>query len=205
MNQFQDLLKNKKLLIFDFDGTIANTSIFHEQAFKEVLINYNINFFYQDIAGLSSADAFQKIFLENNILISNKELSDLVRQKQYIARNLISNYLEPSEGLSDFLIWAVNSFKICIVSSGSSLSIMNALQKIKLEKFFNKIICAEDVQNTKPDPEGFIKALETFSISPEEAIIFEDSDSGFKAADRAGVIYLDVNSFSWTDLYTKNL
>ncbi len=205
MNQFQDLLKNKKLLIFDFDGTIAKTSIFHEQAFKEALINYNINFFYQDIAGLSSADAFQKIFHENNILISNKALSDLVKQKQYIARNLISNYLEPSEGLSDFLIWAVNSFKICIVSSGSSSSIMNALQKIKLENFFDKIICAEDVQNTKPDPEGFIKALETFSISPEEAIIFEDSDSGFKAADRAGVIYLDVNSFSWSDLYTKNI
>lgn len=205
MNKLQDLLKNKKLLIFDFDGTIANTSIFHEQAFKEVLINYNINFFYKDIAGLSSADAFQKIFHDNNILISNKALSDLVRQKQHIARNLISKHLEPSEGLSDFLIWAVNSFKICIVSSGSSSSIMNALQKIKLEKFFDKIICAEDVQNTKPHPEGFIKALETFSINSEEAIIFEDSNSGFQAADEAGIIYLDVNLFSWSDLYTKKI
>ena len=61
------------------------------------------------------------------------------------------------------------------------------------------------MQNTKPDPEGFIKALETFSIDPENAIVFEDSDSGFKAADRAGIIYVDVNSFSWTDLYTNNI
>ena len=205
MNKFQNLLKNKKLLIFDFDGTIANTSIFHEQAFKEVLINYNINFFYRDIAGLSSEDAFQKIFHENDIFITNKALSDLVRQKQHIARKLISKHLEPSEGLYDFLIWAEDLFKICIVSSGSSSSIINALQKIKLENFFDKIICAEDVENTKPNPEGFIKALETFSINPEEAIIFEDSDSGFEAADGAGIIYLDVNLFSWSDLYTNNI
>ena len=205
MNKFQDLLKNKKLLIFDFDGTIANTSIFHEQAFQEVLLDYNINFLYRDIAGLSSEDAFHKIFHENNILISKKAVSDLVRQKQHIAKNLISNYLEPSEGLSEFLIWAVDWFKICIVSSGSTSSILNALKKIKHEKFFDTIICAEDVQNTKPDPEGFIKALETFSIDPENAIVFEDSDSGFKAADRAGIIYVDVNSFSWTDLYTNNI
>ena len=102
MNKFQDLLKNKKLLIFDFDGTIANTSIFHEQAFQEVLLDYNINFFYRDIAGLSSADAFQKIFHENNILISKKAVSDLVRQKQHIARNLISNILNPLRAYLSF-------------------------------------------------------------------------------------------------------
>tara|TARA_Y100000768_G_scaffold363383_1_gene322985 strand:- start:7154 stop:7759 length:606 start_codon:yes stop_codon:yes gene_type:complete len=201
MNKFQNLLKDKKLLIFDFDGTIADTSPFHDQAFKEVLLNYPVDFSYKDIAGLSSSDAFKTIFKKNNISISKQSLTSLIDEKQEIARNLISKFLKPVEGLYQFLKYADNHFQICIVSSGSNLSITNALKKIKLYMFFDEIISAEDVKNTKPSPEGFCKALDIFGISPDQALIFEDSVSGFQAADAANIDYLDVNSFIWSDLY----
>lgn len=203
MNKFQSILNDKTLLIFDFDGTIANTSQFHERAFIKVLKNYDINFIYKDIAGLSSLDAMESIFSKNNVTASEDVLSELVKQKQRIARNLISKHLEPSEGLSQFLSWATNKFKMCIVSSGSNLSIMNALDKIHFHHFFDVIICAEDVKHAKPNPEGFNKALEIFSVNSKNALIFEDSYSGFQAAEEANISYLDVNSFSWLDLYSK--
>ena len=201
MNKYQDVLKDKKLLIFDFDGTIADTSPFHDQAFREVLSNYSVDFFYKDIAGLSSFDALKTIFNNNKLSISDQSLSSLVLEKQEIARNLISKFLKPAEGLNQFLKFAENHFQICIVSSGSKLSIINALKKIKFNHFFDEIIAAEDVKNTKPSPEGFCKALDIFSISPGQALIFEDSTSGFQAAKAANIDYLDVNSFIWSDLY----
>ena len=93
---------------------------------------------------------------------------------------------------------------MCIVSSGSTKSIENALNKLNFFHFFDEIICAEDVNFSKPNPEGFIKALDIFSVSSDDALIFEDSSSGFIAAEAAGINYLDVNSFSWIDLYNKS-
>lgn len=203
MKKIHNLLENKTLLIFDFDGTIANTSPFHEIAFNEALKNYKVDILYEDIAGLSSLDAMKSIFFKHNILISNDELLELVQQKQNIARSLISEHLEPVEGLSQFLSWASGRFKMCIVSSGSRLSIKNALNKIKLHHYFDKIICAEDVQYSKPNPEGFNKALDIFEVNPENALIFEDSSSGFQAAIEAQINYVDVNSLTWLDLCKK--
>ena len=204
MRKFKLLLEDKKLLIFDFDGTIADTSPFHEQAFNETLKNFNVSFLYKNIAGFSSQDAFKKIFTKNKVIVSEDELLKLVQQKQKIARRLISAYLEPSEGLLQFLLWAKSRFKLCIVSSGSTKSIENALNKLNFFHFFDEIICSEDVNFSKPNPEGFIKALDIFSVSSDDALIFEDSSSGFMAAEAAGINYLDVNSFSWIDLYNKS-
>jgi HAD superfamily hydrolase (TIGR01509 family) len=83
------------------------------------------------------------------------------------------------------------------------LSIKNALNKIKLHHYFDKIICAEDVQYSKPNPEGFNKALDIFEVNPENALIFEDSSSGFQAAIEAQINHVDVHSLTWLDLCKK--
>ena len=199
MQKVLDLLKNKKLLIFDFDGTLAETSPLHERAFKEVVMKHNIAFSYADIAGLSTRQALKLIFQANNLSISSTILTELVSHKQQISQTLVTNFLEPIDGLNIFLEWAANEYQMCIVSSGSSGSIHNALHKLNYKKIFSPIICAEDVVETKPSPEGFLKALDLCGVSADEALIFEDSKSGFESAHAANISFVDVHSFEWTD------
>jgi HAD superfamily hydrolase (TIGR01509 family) len=205
MQRVLDLLKNKKLLIFDFDGTLANTSPLHEQAFKEAIMQYNITFAYSDIAGLSTRQAFELILSVNNITITPSSLTELVSKKQDIARNLVTNFLEPIDGLNTFLEWAVKNYKMCIVSSGSTASVTHALQKLGYNNIFHPVICSENVSETKPSPEGFLQALDLCHASPDESLVFEDANSGFTSAKAANISFVDVNSFAWTDFDIKAL
>ena len=60
---------------------------------------------------------------------------------------------------------------------------------------FDLIISHEDIINVKPNPEGFIKAMEYFDIEPKETIIFEDSDVGIEAARNSQANVFVVNKF----------
>ena len=64
-----------------------------------------------------------------------------------------------------------------------------------IKELFEFIISAEDVKNKKPDPEGFIKAMDYFNIIPENTIIFEDSNVGIEAAIKSGANVLKVKKF----------
>ena len=70
MNKSINIFNNKKLLIFDYDGTIADTETLHDEAFKFTLADYRLKFIYSDIAGLSTEDALLEIFANNNIKTS---------------------------------------------------------------------------------------------------------------------------------------
>ena len=60
---------------------------------------------------------------------------------------------------------------------------------------FDSIITQDDVERCKPDPEGFLKAMKESGISAEKTIIFEDSENGIKAAQKAGANYVRV--YGW--------
>jgi HAD superfamily hydrolase (TIGR01509 family) len=196
------LINSKQLLIFDFDGTLADTSQLHEQAFKEVLAPLNLKFAYQDIAGMNSNAAFCKILSDNEETFLNTQINSMVDTKQSIARSLIQKNLCLEPLVKNFLDWAYKNskFTLCIVSSGSRQTIEISIEKLGLQSYFDFLICSEDVQNAKPSPEGFLKALDHANFKNDQAIIFEDSSVGFLAAENANIPYLKVTSHFWKDL-----
>ena len=74
------------------------------------------------------------------------------------------------------------SYYIAIVTTASRKNTMDILSYFQVETFFDLIITHEDVKNVKPNPEGFLIAMQHFQISPENTFIFEDSDIGLEAA-----------------------
>lgn len=203
MKDLSHQISAKKLLIFDFDGTLANTSPLHEAAFRETLLNYNIDFSYDELAGLSTNKAFEYLLKKHDVSFTKDDLIILVKQKQQYVRKLINLELCPIDGLSKFLELASKKFRLCIVSSGSSLSINAALNKLGYTSYFDPIISIEDVKLSKPSSEGFKLALKTTSFAAEQAVIFEDSSAGFQAAKNAEIDYIDVNLINWHELYQK--
>ena len=190
----------KKLMIFDYDGTIADTSPIHERAFQDILNPLKIKFNYSDYAGQRSFDVIKNCFHNNNQTISDSKVLNLVEKKQFIFRKIIKDKIKPIKGADEFIKYAFSKYHLCIASSGSKINILNGLEILNLSKYFNEIICAEDVQRAKPDPEIFNKTISLTKFTNEEALIFEDSNSGILAAQRAKIDYIDIRNLSFENL-----
>ena len=189
------ILAGKELLIFDFDGTVADTSSLHERAFVDVLAPYQLAVDYSSIAGMKTSDAMRRIFSAANMAISEDELAGLVARKQAGVRVLIEQGLEALPGMDTLLRHLRERFRLAMVTSGSRLTVNLALRKLGYENLFDPLVCAEDVSRTKPDPEGFQQALRIASVEHSMALVFEDSAAGFAGATAAGIDFVDVGAF----------
>jgi len=195
--QLNRLLHRKQLLIFDFDGTVANTTPLHAAAFARVLQPFGITVDYSAIAGLKTMDALRQCLAGVGRLFSDDEMTALVTAKQHAVREMIASGLSPLPGVSAFLQWARPRFRIAMVTSGSRGTVTLALEKLGFTGWFEPLICAEDVARAKPAPEGFLKALQLTGVPAGEALVFEDSQAGFTAAAAAGIDFADARLNPW--------
>lgn len=192
--------KNKKLLIFDYDGTIANTASIHKEAFAKTLDNIDLQYKYKDLAGLNTEEALKKIFETNQLKLADS-ITNLSAQKRKIALKIMRTDLKLMPDFDSFIQFAKQYFILSVVSSGSRESINFGLKKFKLHSLFVNIITNEDVKFAKPSPEGFLLSLESIEgIKKEEALIFEDADSGLEAARLAGIDVVDIRNLGWKQI-----
>lgn len=198
--QLGSLLAGKNLLIFDFDGTVADTSALHAAAFEEVLAPLGVRLDYATIAGLKTRDAMTQCLAPAGIRPDAATLDKLVRDKQHLVRELISRRLEPIEGVDEFLQWAKKRFVLSMATSGSRGTVSLALEKLGYTGCFSPLVCAEDVERSKPSPDAFLRVLEITSTSSASALVFEDSDAGFAAARAAGLDCIDARTSPWHEL-----
>ena len=193
-----DALQGKRLLIFDFDGTVADTAPLHAAAFSQVLAPLGIEVDYSCIAGLKTVEALLLCFADAELSTPDTQtLTDLVLEKQRRVRALINEMLTPLPGVDEFLLWAKTRYTIALVTSGSRGTVELAINKLGWMGWFDQMLFAEDVVHAKPNPEGFLRVLEMTGIAAEEALVFEDSEVGFKAAKAAGINFIDAQKFDW--------
>jgi HAD superfamily hydrolase (TIGR01509 family) len=179
---------NKTAVIFDFDGTIADTLPIHERAYQEALKKYKLSFRYTDYLGLSTFDAIRKFFISNNVNVPEEEIKELVKLKRKLANELYRNEIIFMPGAENFIHTLVKkNYQLFIASSGSKMNVTTGIQTLGIEKYFRAVITADDVTRAKPDPEIFEMVLNNYSIQPGSAIIIEDSVAGLQAANAAGI------------------
>lgn len=82
--------------------------------------------------------------------------------------------------------------KVYIVSTGHIQNIRNVMHHLGLEEGIDHIISGDDVSRPKPHPDCFLMAMEREGVSPDESIIFEDSEVGLEAAKRTGAPYVKI-------------
>ena len=194
------MLEGKDLMIFDFDGTLADTSAFHASAFADVLAPFGVAAEYETISGRKTRDALVERLGSSGIVLAEGELDALASAKQQRVRKLIQDGLRPLPGVESFLRWASTRARLAIYSSGSRGTVEISLARLGYLGRFDPMLCAEDVVRAKPDPEGFLKVLGLTGVSSVRAVVFEDSDSGIGAARRAGIAVVDVRLISFERL-----
>ena len=190
-------IKNTKFLIFDFDGTIANTSPIHEAAFKEVFKPFNFAFKYEEIAGKSTRNALSHIFKKNNIILTPAKIDSLISKKQELVRETLysNSKFKALPYVKEFIEKYHQKYFMGIASSGSRKTIEISLKRLELYDYFKIILCAEDVLESKPSPEIFLKIISMGNFNKEECLIFEDSKNGIKASKAAKIPFIDVTEY----------
>lgn len=186
------IFANKKLLIFDLDGTIADTNCLHERAFKEVLLPLQAVVDYRSIAGMTTEAAIHHILEVSGIVRSTAEIKFLVNDKRAAARRLIEKDLSFISGSEAFIQRARGFYAMALCSSGSRETVRLTIGKLGLIDVFQTVVAAEDVIGHKPDPDGFLEVLRITGQPHEHTLVFEDSKSGVESAARAGLDVIQI-------------
>ena len=179
-----------KAVLFDMDGVIVDTEPLHRKAYFQTFKDLNINVseeFYTSLTGTSTKKSTQMIKDEFNLDVLPEEIAASKRKyfKQYFdtdpdfdllpgVRELIINYYE-------------NNIKLVLASSASMNTINWVFEKFDLEKYFMGKISGADLEESKPNPEIFIKAAQIANESRESCMVIEDSTNGIIASHRANI------------------
>ena len=182
-----ELLSRKRLLIFDLDGTIVDSSPLHERAFNDAFAGEGITVDYPAIAGMTTEAAVDEVAGKAGLRLAIPRRLAIIEAKRARARHLIETELKPIHGSVDFIRRARAGFPMALCTSGSRATVEVALAGVGLAGMFEPVIAAEDVVRGKPDPEGFLKGLEFHGATVADALVFEDSESGLVAARLAGI------------------
>ncbi|ABG51676.1 HAD-superfamily hydrolase, subfamily IA, variant 3 [Trichodesmium erythraeum IMS101] len=183
-----------KAILFDLDGTLANTDPLHYQTWKEILDNHGIpinhNSYKQYISGRTNPEIIQDLLPK----LSTTEAEELADYKEVKFREMAKN-LQPLTGLLDLIEWIKNQkLQKAVVTNAPPENAKFMLEVLKLKDTFPLVILGGEMTVGKPDPAPYKLCLEKLAISPEEAIVFEDSRSGVKSAVGAGIYTIGVAS-----------
>lgn len=187
-------------LIFDVDGTMAETEEAHLQAFNAAFAELDIGWHWDEAlnhellavpGGLERLRHFQERLPEANRL-SDARLAEIhaVKRRHY-ARLLAEGTLDLRPGVQALLETARREGLRCAVVTASTSDSFGMLVRGCLrrpaEEIFEVVVTGGDVSRKKPDPQGYLLALEKLGLTGDQAVAFEDSPAGHAAARAAGL------------------
>ncbi|MHC4756083.1 MAG: HAD family hydrolase [Planctomycetota bacterium] len=197
-----------RAVIFDFDGVISDTEILHFRAFNKALADHGIEIskadYFDKYLGLTDIDLLKELVSQGLLTGGAKTVEDLAEKKKAVFETFSKAEATIIEGVQEFIsILAENSIPMAIFSGALLAEIELILQSVDLRRYFDIIVSAEHVTKAKPDPEGFVLALQKLNIkledniTPAQCVVIEDSHWGLEAAGKAGMHTVAVtNSYT---------
>lgn len=201
-----------KGIIFDLDGVIVSTDELHYKAWKKMAEKEKIEFDYEinhRLRGVSRADSLEIILEKSKKIYQYEEKEELLKFKndEYLRlletlneTSILSNVIETLDELKS------KNYFLAIGSSSKNARII--LDKIGLTKYFDVISDGNNITNSKPNPEVFIKAAEGLNLSVDQCIVVEDANSGIDAAFEAKMISVGIgeaSNYEKTDFGISNI
>ena len=186
-----------KGVIFDMDGTMVDSLPYHHEAWKIFFNENKVENFSEklkDYKGGGTLDLMKAVYGDRYSLKELKRMSD---EKEIIFRRIYKGKIKPIKGFKKFL----NDLKsrnilIGLASNAIRKNVSLIIKELEIYDDFDSIICGDEVDNGKPNPEMFNKTIDRFKINKNECLIFEDSIEGIKAAKNSDINVIGITSSS---------
>jgi len=185
-------MKNK-LAIFDLDGTLFDTRRVNYAAYKYALAKFGVDLDFEKFGGNFNGRHY-KVFLPQ-LMGGAEHIEEVHDMKIEKYPEFLSDAI-PNKSLFSMIDCMKDEFYIALVSTASYDNVYQILDYFGYRDRFEYILTQRDVVKKKPDPEGFIKAMEHFGVEAENTIVFEDSEVGIEAAERAGCVTYIVKGYA---------
>jgi len=185
-------------LIFDLDGTLADTMPYHFEGWKKACLKFGADI---DPAFLRLHTGSPGWIIASEI-IKKCNLEGIVTIDQIVDEKLAEFYkIQPKvkaiKPVADLVKKYYGKLPMAVGTGGHREAVERTLEITRLRKYFDIIVTANDVDNFKPHPETFLKCASMMHVEPAYIEVFEDGDLGLQAARIAGMIPTDVRS--WYD------
>lgn len=212
LDRAKDLLIRSRALIFDVDGTLAETEEVHRQAFNAAFAKANLDWcwepaVYKDLlrvaGGKERIRAFDRLQAGASLL-SDAEVAELHRIKTTIYADLIASGGCPLRpGVEALLTTALRRGQRLAIATTTSRGNIDALLASALgsdwAKSFAAIVAGDEVSNKKPAPDVYLEALSRLDLAAPQCLAIEDSGIGMVAASSAGIPVLILRSAYFRD------
>lgn len=187
-----------KAFLFDLDGVIVDTAVYHYQAWKRLAneLGFDISEdFNERLKGVSRTESLDLILAHGGLTLPDEEKAKLAAQKNGWYLDLVSRMT------SDDILPGVANFFSQVRKAGLEAALgsvsKNAgliLERIGMKEVFDVVIDGNKIIHGKPDPEVFLKGAAELEVSPAECVVFEDAVAGIEAGRRAGMFTVGLGS-----------
>lgn len=206
-------MKNTSIAcIFDLDGVLVDTAVYHYQAWKKLANSLGFDFTHaqnEQLKGVNRMSSLDKILNWGGVTKTDVEKAELASLKNtwYVdminkmsANEVLPGSLELLQELKD------KGIKIALGSASKNSGLI--LERTNIAHFFDAIVDGNSVTTSKPDPEVFVKGGQMLGTPARYCVVFEDAAAGVQAAIAAKMAVVGVGepeNLPGADLYVKDL
>jgi HAD superfamily hydrolase (TIGR01509 family) len=179
-----------KAFLFDLNGTMIDDMNYHEEVWQDILNNQLGASMSREEVKLQmygkGEEMLVRVFGEGRFTV--EEMRNITFEKEKSYQKIFRPHLRLIKGLDAFLEKShEKGIKMAIGSAAIMFNIDYVVDGLDLRKYFPVTISADDVTNSKPDPETFLSCAKGLDVKPEECIVFEDNPKGVESALRGGM------------------
>lgn len=176
-----------RALIFDLDGTLADTMPVHFQAYKNILREYGIEFTPGLFATLAGVPAVGTIIRLNEMFGTRMDPEKVghFKESEY---EKIMHKMKPVEPVVSLVKKYYGKMPMAVGTGGYRRLAWKTMEILGLDAYFDILVSTEDVARPKPFPDTFLRCAELMSVDPVCCEVFEDGDLGIQAARAGGMM-----------------
>lgn len=197
-----------KAVLFDLDGVIADTAVFHFEAWKRVASKLDIDLpdeFEEQLKGVDRTGSLERILQFGDVHLDENMFEQILVEKNEDYLELIKS-LKPENALGGIpkLFDELSKYDIKIVIASASKNAPVILERLELMKYVEAIANPEHVVAGKPAPGIFLEANRLSGVSKEECLCIEDALAGVQSIKSAGMVAISIGDIEGADYTLKS-
>lgn len=177
-------------ILFDYNGVLVDDEYLQEEAMVQIVARYSgtltATMYNEQCFGRPDREAFERLKTVVPIL-QTVSTPDLVEQKVAAYHQLIRSKTILYSAVQELIKNLSAEFTLAVVTGSLRAEVEPVLQQGNVEQYFQAVITADDIQQGKPDPEGYLKGVHALGLPKESIVVIEDSPAGIQAAKAAGL------------------